>query len=80
MVAAVKLAGQMRQNPRDWRIEDVETVAAHFGFRTRRPGGRHVTFSHPQLRHILTVPANRPVKPVYIRKLLALIEQLEEWR
>ncbi len=70
----------MKNNPRgDWRIEDVETVAKRHGFSVNRPGGGG---SHVILRHHsgekLTVPARRPIKPVYIRQLVQMIERLEE--
>jgi len=29
---------------------------------------------HPSAREILTIPARRPIKPVYIRKLVRYIE------
>jgi hypothetical protein len=29
---------------------------------------------HPSAREILTIPAHRPIKPVYIRKLVRYID------
>lgn len=39
-----KTLDKMRVNPRDWRIEDLESVAKHHGLTVRRPGGSHVIF------------------------------------
>ena len=42
----------------------------------RRPGsgGSHVIFSAPGVREIVSVPAKRPIKPVYIKQFVALID------
>src|SRR5262249_2591713 len=67
----------MRSNPAgDWRIEDVVAVCREHGLRCSPPssGGSHYKVSHPASRDILTIPSRRPVKPVYIRKLVRLIE------
>lgn len=37
-------------------------------------GGSHVIFGAPGVRDIVTVPAKRPIKPVYIKFFLALID------
>ena len=78
MSKALKLLEQMRNNPRDWRIEQIDTVAKHFGFGRIEAKGSHTKFYHAKLSEILTVPVKRPVKPVYIKHLIALIDKLEE--
>lgn len=68
---------QMRRNPAaNWTITDVTAVCAQHGLRCTPPsgGGSHYKVSHPSQRSILTVPRARPVKPVYIRKLVRFIE------
>lgn len=67
----------MRQNPRDWRIEEVETIARSYDIVIRKSSGSHVVLTHPQWDELLTVPARRPIKPVYIRRLVDLIDLLE---
>jgi hypothetical protein len=72
-----KLLAAMRRNPRaDWRIEQLKAVADRLGVAHRQPGTSHVTFRPPRGEK-LTVPARRPIKPVYVRKFLALIDALE---
>jgi len=66
----------MRNNPRDWRIEDLESVAQRCGLTWDQPGTSHVTFRAPSGGKV-TVPAHRPIKPVYVRQFLALIDSLE---
>ena len=71
------LLDRMRRNPAaDWTINDVATVCAQHGVRCTLPsgGGSHYKISHPSQREILTVPRARPVKPVYIRRLVRFIE------
>jgi hypothetical protein len=71
-----KLLAAMRRNPRgDWRIEQLKALADRYGIAWRQPGTSHVTFRSRGDK--LTVPARRPIKPIYIRKFLALIETLE---
>jgi hypothetical protein len=71
---AEKTLDAMRANPRDWRIESLESVAAAFGMRCRKPGGSHVVFEHPAIVEALSVPARRPIKPVYVTRFVRLID------
>jgi len=71
---AAKTLAQMRANPLDWRIEDLKSVADAFGLVYRQPGGSHVIFRHPN-GAMLSVPARRPIKPVYVRKFVRLVEE-----
>lgn len=75
-----KLLEKMRAIPlNDWRIENVETIANRYGLSLGRPkgGGSHITLRHSS-GTMLTIPTRRPIIPVYIRKLVSLIDQLEE--
>jgi hypothetical protein len=72
-----KPLGAMRRNPKaDWRIEQLKAIADRHEISYRQPGTSHVTFRSPR-GDKLTVPAHRPIKPVYIRQFLALLEALE---
>jgi predicted RNA binding protein YcfA (HicA-like mRNA interferase family) len=74
MPRADKTLDRMRANPRDWRIGRLEAVAAAHGVNVRKPGGSHVVFEHPAASEAVSVPARRPIKPVYIRRFIALID------
>ncbi len=68
---------EMRNNPRgDWRIEDVDAVCRDYGVLCAAPrgGGSHCKIAHPRMVEKLTIPYKRPIKPVYIRKLIAFID------
>lgn len=75
MSKADKLLARMRANPRDWSIEDLKVLARRHHVDWRQPGTSHVTFSFPG-RSPVTVPAHKPVKPVYIKKFLALLDAI----
>ena len=67
----------MRANPRaDWRISDVEALCREYNvsFAPPRGGGSHCKVTHPSQSEILTIPFKRPIKPVYIRKLVEFID------
>lgn len=74
MGKADKLLEKMRNNPLDWRIDDLKTVAHAHNIEWRQPGTSHVTFRHPNSSKI-TVPAHRPIKPIYIKKFVRLVEE-----
>lgn len=77
MSKSEKKLESMRANPRaDWRISDVETVAEAYGVTVRKPGGSHVSLSHPTIRRILTIPARRPIKAPYIRDFVEFIDEI----
>lgn len=71
-----KILEKMRNNPRDWQIADLEGIAGRLGIIVRRGKGSHVSFSHPSWIDILTVSAHRPIKPIYVKKFLLLIDTL----
>jgi len=73
MSTAAKMLDDMRANPRDWRIDDLKTVARRHGVTWEQPGTSHVTFRTPGGGKV-TVPAHKPIKPVYVRQFAALID------
>lgn len=81
-VAVGKALQKMRRNWMGWRIEELQAIAEEHFVEWRRPGrgGSHVIFSAPGVREIVSVPAKRPIKPVYIKQFLALIDAAEGLR
>lgn len=69
----------MKANPKgNWSIDDVQALCEAWGISFRRGGGSHCTVSHPKQPEILTIPANRPIKPVYIRRLVEFVGRVSE--
>jgi len=75
----VRMAGSPRAG---WSIADVEAVCREFGISCEPPrgGGSHYKIWHAAVPEILTVPFKRPIKPVYIRKLVSFIEAVRTAR
>ena len=70
---AEKILKKMKANPRDWRVESLRLVAEANNVAFRQPGGSHVIFRHTS-GAMVSVPANRPIRPFYIKKFVRLIE------
>jgi hypothetical protein len=76
MTEADKLLAQMRNNPRgDWSIDNLKALAERFAIDWRQPGTSHVTFCYDGLEPV-TVPARKPIKPIYIVRFLGLIDKI----
>lgn len=73
-----KLLAPMRNNPRDWRIDDLKAVAACFGIDWRNEGESHHVLSFSGVEEDVCVPAHRPIKPVYVRQFVALVDKAKE--
>ena len=71
---------KMRKSQAGWRIEELQVVAEANRIEWRRPGrgGSHVIFSAAGVREIVSVPERRPIKPVYIKQFLALVDAAGE--
>lgn len=78
MTARDKLLDRMRRSPQgDWQIDDLKAVASHCSIGWRNPGGSHVIFL-PAIGPALSVPARRPIKPVYVKLFVSMIERALE--
>ena len=74
-----KLLERMRANPRDWRIEDIAALCEAEGIACTPPrNGSHYKVKHAAVTRILTIPARRPIKPVYVRDLVAFVDEVRE--
>ena len=73
MTQLEKLLEKMKNNPKDWNIDQLKKLAVRYSIEWRQNGTSHVQFVR-QDGITLTVPAHRPIKPIYILKFLDLIE------
>jgi hypothetical protein len=71
---AAKLLAKMRRNPRDCRIEDLKIVAGSVGIQHDQHGTSHVIFRNAKGGR-LSVPARKPIKPVYVRLFVELVDR-----
>ena len=73
MNAATKLLTAMRRNQLDWQIAQLQSVANSHDIGWRHASGSHCIFIRKDGR-TLSVPAKRPIKPVYVKKFIELID------
>lgn len=75
-----KRLDQMRRHPQsDWTINDVTALCREFEIFCEPPrgGGSHYKIYYLSMAEILTVPFKRPIKAVYIRRLVAFVTEVE---
>jgi len=72
-----KTIEKMRANPKaDWQIADVERACREAGVAVMKPaGGSHFKVGNPHAGRRLTIPARRPIKPVYIAMLVKFLDE-----
>ncbi|MDR2240324.1 MAG: hypothetical protein LBE33_07775 [Zoogloeaceae bacterium] len=73
MNTAAKTLEAMRANPKDWRLEQLQTVARQHGITWRQQGTSHCYFKRDD-GAAMAVPARRPVKPVYVKQFLEFVK------
>ena len=59
-------------------MEDLTSIAQRFGIDWRNEGGSHHVFSFPGVEEDVCIPAHRPIKSVYVRHFIALIDKAKE--
>lgn len=80
MSKADKKLQAMKTNPKaDWKMDDLKSLSNRYGIDCRQRGTSHVTFTCPH-GAMLTVPAHKPIKPVYIKQFVELLEILNKGR
>ena len=70
------LLEQMRERPQSgWTIKDCETLCSQHGCELIAPSrGSHYKAVSPYLAGHETIPFKRPIKPFYIKALVAMID------
>jgi hypothetical protein len=83
MSGARKHFEQMARNPKDdWTVSDIQTVCQDNDLTCEPPSevGSHWKVSSPYLDEILTIPARRPIKPVYVDAFVGFVLKSREVR
>jgi hypothetical protein len=72
-----KTIERMRANPKaDWQIGDVEKACREAGVACMKPaGGSHYKVGNPKGGRRFTIPARRPIKAIYIIKLVQFLDE-----
>jgi predicted RNA binding protein YcfA (HicA-like mRNA interferase family) len=72
-----KAITKLRENSRNVRYEDIDSILCNLGC-TKRMKGSHATYTYPGLRPI-TIPYRKPfILPVYVEQILELLDQITE--
>lgn len=71
-----KAIAKLRQNPKNVRFEEIESILIGIGFTRRQEGTSHAIFTYG--KHRLTVPHRKPfVLPVYVKQILEEIDKID---
>lgn len=76
-----KLYEKMKNNPKDVCFDDIDKLLTKIGGFTRREpgsGSSHYTYSHPDIEDILTIVKDKPVKTVYVKRALIMLDSVIE--
>lgn len=76
-----KLYDKIKNNPKNVSFNEIDKLLTRFGgFTCRNPksGSSHYTYSHPDLIDIITIPKDKPIKEVYIKRALKLLDLVKE--
>ena len=68
---------KIKRNPKNVSFEDINTLMEAGGFVHRSNKSSHNVYTHPDLHGIqdaVTIPFNRPILEVYIKKALKKFE------
>jgi predicted RNA binding protein YcfA (HicA-like mRNA interferase family) len=77
MAKKAKLLAKLRNNPTNVSFEELDTLLRSYGFECRRPsGGSHYVYKRGDDK--LSVPRHKPIKTVYVKKAVTLIEKYED--
>lgn len=72
-----KTIERMRQNPKNVRFEEIDSLLLSLGFEKRQKGS-HATYI--LANHRITVPFHKPfILPVYVKNVLQLLDEMDEF-
>lgn len=77
-----KLYSQIVNNPKDVNFDEdeLDKLLKQQGFNCRQSGkgSSHYIYYHSDLTDLLSIPKARPIKAIYVKRAIAVIERLKE--
>ncbi len=75
-----KLIAAIRNNPKDVAFEDIDTLLRYYGCTVTQAskGSSHYKFIHEAVNWILEIPKDKPIKAVYAKRALEMIDEIME--
>jgi predicted RNA binding protein YcfA (HicA-like mRNA interferase family) len=71
-----KLIDFIKNNPKNVRFEDLKKILENIGYVARNRGGSHYIFIKENSTPI-TIPYKRPVKIIYVKQVIRILEEEE---
>lgn len=72
-----KLYKKIKNNPKDITFREIcNLLTKRGGFELRNNSSSHYVFYHPDLTDHISIPKDRPIKPVYIKKAIKMFEEV----
>lgn len=80
MAKIIKLVSRILATRRSIEFECIDRILLFFGFKRRQPrgGSSHFVYKHEEYKELLTIPKHKPLKNIYVQKVIDLLD-LEEW-
>ncbi len=75
-----KLYARIAHNPQDVDFNELDKALKQYGFKCRQPGkgSSHYVYYHKEIPDTISIPKTRPIKAIYVRQVLNMIEGLKE--
>ena len=71
-----KLLKKLRNNPQNVKFETIQKLLLSYGFNERQPRGGSSHYTYTFNTTIITVPKHKPVNPIYVKKVIKIIDSL----
>lgn len=68
---------KIKNDPKSVTPERLETLCKKYGFMWRE-GSNHSITTHPLLQESFPIPRHKPIKPVYVKQIIKMIEKVIE--
>ena len=80
MSKRAKRLQRLRNNPKNVTFDDLRIVLEDYGFVLERSSGSHHSFKVKVAGEfrLLVVPYSRPVRPIYVKDAIELIDEIIE--
>ena len=74
-----KLIEAIKNNPKNVKFEDLRKILENLGYTAVNNGGSHYVFTKENATS-LTIPYKKPVKVVYVKQVIKIMEEEEALR
>jgi len=68
----------IRNNPKNVRFETIQSVLLNHGFKESTPGGGSSHYTYNKNIYRVTVVKDKPVNSIYIKRVIRIIDMMED--